>query len=322
MVLTALHIFVFCVVTFFAPLIVFADFNGEILLAPPPPNWTPGKNSKNSHTIMQTWVRNFPKNRNWNEEIVIYHFPKRKNDDPETWAHKRGNLLETNCEKTKRKETGNIDESGYRHAFIQVLCLNPKSGVPQSSQKKWDAIFTTAKIISGQYNRFEISRRWLGNSSDPRLPINSPKILARWESYFQLLKVCNTLFENCEKRPESRYSNSRFQLMRPLKQTQQNFHKQEQLLVGLKKLGILSGKAEVCGEDISTLLMKIERMISNVTPNEKTSSEATAVFHAAHQETRTTQSNFNPEDCGEARRRFRAHPTRINSFYTFIESFF
>ena len=31
MVLTALHIIVFCVVTFFAPLIVFADFNGANL---------------------------------------------------------------------------------------------------------------------------------------------------------------------------------------------------------------------------------------------------------------------------------------------------
>ena len=110
--------------------------------------------------------------------------------------------------------------------------------------------------------------------------------------------------------------------MRPLKTVETTYHDLKKLVSGLKKLGILAGTAQACGEDTSTLLMKIERMIASVTVNDQHASESKSAFQAGITTGKKKQLALQPEDCGDARRRFRGHPTRISSFHKYIESFF
>ena len=312
----------FFIVTLLLPLITLADYDGEVLVANPPPNWAPEPTFQHPKIKTGRWVRRFPKHRNWKEEVIFRYIPNRENDDPQLWAKKLAQQLETNCETVERKETGNINSTDYSHAFVQVLCLNKETVSNKNNSKAWNTIFTTVKIISGNFNRYEISRRWHGSYDSPQSPYNSPKILARWALFFDSIRVCNTLFESCDGHITSTFSNAKFKNMRVLKETKQSVHNYDDLVIGLKKLGHLTGNAESCGEDTSSLLSKINRMIDSVTENEKLSTDASAIFHSNHRESRAIQVENNAEDCGEARRRFRGHPTRIKAFHKFISGFF
>ena len=292
------------------------DFNGEVLIAPPPPNWSGGTPEAANNTLRRVWKRGFLNENGVMEQIAISRSYKEDTITATALARAVSVAITKPCvEKTVTKITHETKTVGVVASFT-AQC----DGLTNSETA--DTMFATAKVYFGEYNTYTVERSWIGNKTDPTSPINSPRTGEQWLAYFSRISVCNTLQSACNvAEAEIIHAHPRYKTMQAIPASVKPIVPQKNALKAARALGQLTGKADSCGEDITPLTSKIGRMFAHVTANDRDSTAAVAAFDTARAISAKAQAKRKRENCGPVLREFRKHPSRVGAFHRYIERF-
>ena len=292
------------------------DFNGEVLIAPPPPNWSGGTPEAANNTLRRVWKRGFLNENGVVEQIAISRSYKEDTITATALARAVSVAITKPCvEKTVTKITHETKTVGVVASFT-AQC----DGLTNSETA--DTMFVTAKVYFGEYNTYTVERSWIGNKTDPTSPINSPRTGEQWLAYFSRISVCNTLQSACDvAEAEIIHAHPRYKTMRAIPASAKPIVSQKNALKAARALGQLTGKADSCGEDITPLTSKIGRMFAHVTANDRDSTAAVAAFDTARAISAKAQAKRKRENCGPVLREFRKHPSRVGAFHRYSERF-
>ena len=292
------------------------DFNGEVLIAPPPPNWSGGTPEAANNTLRRVWKRGFLNENGVVEQIAISRSYKEDTITATALARAVSVAITKPCvEKTVTKITHETKTVGVVASFT-AQC----DGLTNSETA--DTMFVTAKVYFGEYNTYTVERSWIGNKTDPTSPINSPRTGEQWLAYFSRISVCNTLQSACDvAEAEIIHAHPRYKTMQVIPASVKAIVPQKNALKAARALGQLTGKADSCGEDITPLTSKIGRMFAHVTANDRDSTAAVAAFDTARANSAKAQAKRKRENCGPVLREFRKHPSRVGTFHRYIERF-
>lgn len=290
-----------------------ADFNGEVLVAPTPPSWTGGNEETTDSGVQRTWQRPDPAETGVVETVTVTRFTANTETTAAAIAAKFGRAALGTCAKPVVADAVPEPADIGVAASVTATCTD-RDGV---------GAFTVAHAYIGDFNSYAVVRAWLGNPSDPSSPANSPRSAEDWQTYFSRISVCNTLTDACD--PAAAvvvHAHPRFLTMRELHISEAPVLPQADLMRGAKALGALTGRAADCGEDVSPLVSKIDRMFAHVTANDRDAFDLVAVFKTAKTQGQQSQTTAPRDSCGEILRRFRLHPSRVGAFPRYIEEFF
>jgi len=290
-----------------------SNFNGEVLIAPPPPNWTGGTPEKTDKGVQREWRRNFLTENGVIERVVILRSEKRAGRAAAQAAGELAKAITANCPKPTVSKIKNEKAPLGTFAAFTAQCPSVKDSPADTT------LFAMGKVLVGDFYTFAVQRTWLGHKDDPGSPANSPKTGQQWATYFTRISVCNTLADKCD--PALVHAHPRFTTMRPVPVTARPVVSVADAIKAARALGVLTGRAEVCGEDVEPLTTKIGRMFSYVTANDQESSKALAAFKAARAKGMKEQGTKSKESCGQVLRDFRQHPSRVGAFHRYIERF-
>jgi hypothetical protein len=293
-----------------------AAFNGEVLVAPPPPNWTGGTPVTTDKGLRREWRRNFLIENGVLERIVVTRSENQKDRVAQLAARELSKAMTEKCAKPTVSEIKRDKASIGTTASFTAQCSNIKDTPPDT------ALFAMGKVFIGDFYTFTVRRTWLGHKDDPGSPANSPRTGTQWAAYFARISVCNTLTDACNPaQAEIIHADPRFTTMRALPVSAKPVLPLADALKAATGLGLLTGSAETCGEDIEPLTAKIQRMFQYVTANDQDSTKAIKAFKTAQARGAKQQEGKSKETCGQVLRDFRQHPTRIGAFYRYIERF-
>lgn len=292
-------------------------FNGEVLVAPPPPNWSGGIVEKNGDSTLQTWRRTFELPDGVQERITIRRSPLPDTPDinvvADTVTARHGpdcNILNETKRTTRKAKIGDV--------MSFSLTCKLKSGKSEPSRD----LFVRARVLVGEFNQYVIERIWIGDIKSPTSPVNSPRTRASWQKFFMSSSVCNTLVSACsEERARNIHAHERFKKMRALPVVARPVMPAKDIETVATRLGQLAGRAQACGEDISPLNSKIGRMFAYVSENDQISSAAERTYNIARRATQATQAELPRDKCGEILRAFRSHPSRVGVFHKYVQRF-
>lgn len=291
-------------------------FNGEVLVAPPPPNWTGGTLEKTDKGIRREWRRNFLTDGGVVERIVVSRSENAKDRVAQLVARELSKDMTAKCAKPKVSEIKRDKAKIGTTASFTAQCSSIRD-TPVGT-----ALFATGKVFIGDFYTFTVRRTWLSNKDDPGSPVNSPRTGEQWAAYFARISVCNTLIDPCDPaEAEIVHADPRFKTMRALPVSEKPVVALADAVKAARGLGNLTGRADTCGEDVEPLTSKIQRMFKYITANDQDSSKAVAAFNAAQKRGATAQQGKSKESCGEVLRDFRQHPSRVGGFYRYIERF-
>lgn len=295
----------------------FAAFNGEVLVAPPPPNWSGGIVEQTSDGTLQVWRRTFGNAQGVTETISIRRSALPDNPDIQELANSVSARISQNCQSLNETKRSPV-KAQIGTALSFILTCKPKSAGQNSKQD----IYVRTRVMIGEFNQYVIERTWRGDIKLPTSPLNSPKTRAAWQSFFGSSSICNTLISECsEERARNIHAHERFKKMRALPVVARSIMPASDIAMVAQGLGELTGRASACGEDISALTGKIGRMFAYISENDQISSDAVKTFNQARQRTSAEQSTQSSEKCGEILRTFRSHPSRVGVFHKYAQRF-
>jgi len=290
---------------------VSAEFNGEVLIAPPPPNWTGGAEEKHDTGIRRTWERPGTSSV---ERITLTQLTGISGADAGPTAQMTSYTALGGCAVPSISDPIEVPSEIGQAASVTATCKYGGEGA---------GIFTVTYVYVGEFNTYTIVRAWYGDPNDPTSPAISPRAAEDWQTYFERTAVCNTLTSPCDVDAALlTHAHPRFTTMRDYEVAAAPVLDQEDLLRGAKGLGDLTGRAAACGEDVSSLSSKIDRMFEHVTANDRDAFDAVSVFGKARHAAEQQQAALSREGCGEILRNFRQHPSRVGAFPRYIEGFF
>lgn len=293
-----------------------SSFNGEVLVAPPPANWSGGTPETTNNSFRRVWKRGFLTQSGVREQIVVSRRDKDETITATALARTVATAITEVC--IDKKVTKIVRESGKIGvvASFTAQC----DGLKETDTA--NALFANAKVFIGEFNAYIVERTWVGDKADPTSPANSPRTGTQWANYFARISVCNTLQSACNPaQAEIIHAHPRFKTMRALPVSAKPVVAQENALKAARALGKLTGQADACGEDITPLTSKIARMFAHVTANDRDSTAAVAAFETAMGISAKAQAKRKRETCGPVLREFRQHPSRVGAFHRYIERF-
>lgn len=294
-----------------------ASFNGEVLVAPPPPNWSGGIVEQTPQGKLQVWRRTFNNADGVTETISIQRSALPENPDVQALANAVSTRITQGCQSFNEIQRTPIKaEIGSALSF--TLTCKSKSASNESKQD----LYVQIRVMVGEFNQYVIERAWRGDIKQPTSPLNSPRTKASWQTFFDASSVCNTLVSDCsDERARDIHAHERFKKMRALPVSVRSVLSDTDISIVASKLGKLTGRAQACGEDISPLISKIDRMFAYVSKNDQISSTAVEIFNIAREATNAQQAELPNEQCGEILRTFRLHPSRVGVFHKYAQRF-
>ncbi len=294
-----------------------ASFNGEVLVAPPPPNWSGGIVEQTPHGTLQVWRRTFNNADGVRETISIRRSTLPENPDVQELANSVTIRITQGCKSYNETQRIPIKAKIGSTLSFTLTCKSKPTG-----KKSKQDLFVRTQVMVGEFNQYVIERAWHGDIKQPMSPLNSPRTRASWQAFFNASSICNTLVSDCsEERARDIHAHERFKKMRPLPATIRTVMDASEIDIVAKKLGQLTGRAQACGEDISALTGKIDRMFAHVSKNDQISSAAVKIFHETRETTSAAQGQLPSEQCGEILRTFRSHPSRVGVFHKYAQRF-
>lgn len=293
-----------------------APFNGEVLVAPAPPNWSGGTPERTETGIRREWRRGFAIENGVIERVVITRSENKKDRVLLLAARELSKAMTAGCAKPTISEIKRDKAQIGATASFTAQCKSVKDTPADTS------LFAIGKVYIGDFYTFSVRRIWIGHKDDPGSPANSPRTGEQWATYFSRISVCNTLTSACDPaKAEIIHAHPRFTTMRGLPVSAKPVVSAADALKAGRRLGDLTGRAEACGEDVEPLTSKIQRMFAHVTSNDQESSTAVKAFNVARDKGAKAQDAKAKESCGEVLRTFRQHPSRVGAFYRYIEQF-
>lgn len=295
------------------------EFSGEILLAAPPPGWSVRGERRANCIVAKTYEAPFRARARWHETVTFETILGDNTTSLEEVEQAIYAKYRERCAEVDAQPAEPVPGGVHESVLISLLCLAPKGMSPDASTgNAIEAAFVMVKVMRGEFNGYRIERVWRGPLNSAAMPANSNGRQSNWMNYFATVRVCNTLVENCDLRSlPSADSNPRFRTMREAAVSVKPVIDIVLVLDGAEKIGRLTGQAELCGEDVSVFLSKIDRMFEFVTANEDDKAKALETFRKALTGGRNTALGNAPA-CGDTLNDFRAHPTRPGRFPNFI----
>ena len=291
-------------------------FNGEVLVAPPPPNWTGGAPEPTGTGIRREWRRGFMTEGGVVERVVITRSENQKDRVARLAAQDLSKAITVGCAKPK------VSEIKYEKAVIGTTAAFTARCTAVKDTPADTALFAMGKIFIGDFYTYAVRRVWTGHKDDPGSPANSPRTGEQWAAFFARIAVCNTLTSPCDSaQAEIVHAHPRFTTMRALPVVNRPVMTPENALKAARRIGDLTGRAEACGEDVEPLLGKIDRMFARITENDQDSSRAVKMFNMAREKGLKAQDAKEKASCGEVLRTFRQHPSRVGAFYRYAQEF-
>ncbi len=289
---------------------VSADFNGEVLIAPPPPHWIGGSAEKHASGDIRVWQR---PGGGAEETITLTRLENVTGADPGSTAVLVALKAVGGCDRPDMTDPVEIPADIGTTASTTATCT-VSEGI---------SVFAVSAVYIGEFNTYTILRAWHGDPNDPTSPATSPRAAQDWQSYFERTAVCNTLTSPCDVDAALlTHAHPRFTTMRDYQVASAPVLDQSDLLRGATALGDLTGRAANCGEDTSSLTSKIDRMFEYVTASDRNAFDAAAAFGAARDNAEKEQAAAPRETCGDILRAFRRHPSRVAAFPRYIKEFF
>ncbi len=293
-----------------------APFNGEVLIAPPPPNWTGGAPEKTETGIRREWRRSFLTQGGVVERVVITRSENQKDRVAQLAAQDLAKAMTAGCAKPKISEIKREKAAIGTTASFTARCTAVKD-TPADT-----ALFAMGKVFIGDFYTYAVRRVWTGHKDDPGSPANSPRTGEQWAAFFARITVCNTLTSPCDSaQAEIVHAHPRFTTMRALPVVTRPVMAPADALKAARRIGDLTGRAEACGEDVEPLLGKIDRMFAHISENDQDSSRAVKAFGTAREKGLKAQDAKAKASCGEVLRTFRQHPSRVGAFYRYAQEF-
>ncbi len=289
--------------------VVASDFNGEVLVAPPPPNWTGGTPIQTPNGIEQVWRRNGNGADGVAERVTIRRGLPGADSDPSARVQRWIDSFTEKCVETTSSTVSSAKTSVGRTAQASAVCQRNADRVRHGR----------VMVLVGEFSSYQVVRSWSGAKGDPGNPRDSQKMATIWDDYFGRISLCNTLTDPCDPATAAAiHAHPRFKEMRSLETAERPILPADQVRLGAGAFGTLTGQAEACGEDVSPLLLRIGRMLAHVSANDADASAAGRHFDDARQNARVPSGAARDEACGEIRRQFREHPSRVQGFARYI----
>ena len=291
-------------------------FNGEVLVAPPPPNWTGGAPEKTEKGLRREWRRNFLIEGGVVERIVITRSENQKDRVAQLAAREVTKDMTAKCAKPTISKIERTKAAIGTKASFTAQCSTIKDTPPGT------ALYAMGTVYIGDFYTYTVRRIWQGHKDDPGSPANSPRTGEQWAAYFARIAVCNTLTDTCNPaQAEIIHADPRFKTMRALPVSAKPVVPLADAMKAAGAFGTLTGRAEGCGEDVAPLTSKIQRMFNYVTVNDQDAAKALKAFKAAQARGIKLQETKSKETCGQILRDFRQHPSRVGAFHRYIERF-
>lgn len=293
-----------------------AAFNGELLVAPPPPNWSGGALEPTKAGTRRLWRRVPQDPTDPIERVVITQRVRPEKPDINASAKTITDTVGALCADKEISDVTLGSDPEIPTATVSLRCTAVIGSPPGT------ILYAVIKIFIGEFNVYSARRVWIGNGKNTGGPENSPKTADAWDKYFARIFVCNTLSNDCDPaKAEIVHADPRFKTMRALPVAVRPVMPQQSVLKAASGFGELTGRAESCGEDVSQLTGKIGRMFDYVTANDKDSLSALTLFESSRGKGVTAQDKLNKDSCGQVLRDFRQHPSRASTFYHYIARF-
>lgn len=292
-----------------------AEFTGEVLVAPPPPNWDGGTPITSEAGVTRSWKR-FQVAGSTASEIVSILTIAEVGTPPVTRIKTAVPDMAKGCVERSvapiQREKANIGAL----ASVTVSCKK-LADAPVGSTR-----FAMGRAYVGEFNSYIVTRIWAGGRVDPGSPANSPRTAAQWLRFFDRIAICNTLRASCDPADAAMiHADPRFTTMRDAPVQSRPEVAIENVMKAATRFGELTGRAEACGEDTTAIKGKIARMFAYVTTNDAAANDAVLRFKQTLGVSAKQQSTQPKDTCGQILVDFRAHPTRVSAFPRYIERF-
>ncbi len=287
-----------------------SDFDGEVLIAPPPPNWIGGSpSSTEGGDIERAWRRPGTSDADALERVVISRTANADDADARAIVRRWQQDFTAPCETSEQTEIDGIVASIGNASVASAIC-----GMPDGR-----TTYARAMVLAGEFHTYQVVRSWAGDAGNPGNPRDSQRLARAWDTYFSRISVCNTLADVCDAdHAASVHAHPRFKEMRQLQAAERPVLGVSQVLQGANAFGRITGRAEACGEDVTPLLLRVGRMFDYVTANDAESTAAQSRFEMAREDSKRASGDLPAEVCGEVRRQFREHPSRVQGFARYI----
>ncbi len=291
-------------------------YDGEVLVAPPPPNWSGGTIIERDHGTAREWVRIGTGAIPTVERIVINEFAGRQVPDALAEAAAKRTQALKDCQNGTAEEPALTKKAAYASARFSVVCAD------KSDDGSPAAAFGLIEVLAGEFNFYMVERYWRGGAADPGLPSGSKRVLANWTQFFDRIRICNTMSDTCNTAAAAMiHAHPRFSTMRPPPVVTKPVLAPAKALKAATAFGELTGRAETCNENTKQLLAKIGQMFDYVTANDKERTQAVAAFEKAIPLGRAKQAKIDVDECGAILRSYREYPLRLSAFHKFLERF-
>ena len=292
-----------------------AEFTGEVLVAPPPPNWDGGTPITSEAGVTRSWKR-FQVAGSTASEIVSILTIAEVGTPPVTRIKTAVPDMAKGCVERSvapiQREKANIGTL----ASVTVSCKK-LADAPAGSTR-----FAMGRAYVGEFNSYIVTRIWAGGRVDPGSPANSPRTAAQWLRFFDRIAICNTLRASCDPADAAMiHADPRFTTMRDAPVQSRPEVAIENVMKAATRFGELTGRAEACGENTTAIKGKIARMFAYVTTNDAAANDAVLRFKQTLGVSAKQQSTRPKDTCGQILVDFRAHPTRVSAFPRYIERF-
>ena len=292
-----------------------ADFTGEVLVAPPPPNWDGGTPVTSDAGVTQSWKRLQIAGSTASEVVSIR------------------TIADTGTPPVARIKAAVPDmakgcvERAVAPIQREKANIGTLASITVSCKKLTDApdgttLFAMGRTYVGEFNSYVVTRTWTGGRIDPGSPANSPRTAAQWLRFFDRIAVCNTLRASCDPADAAMiHAAPRFTTMRDAPVQSRPEVSIENVMTAATLFGELTGRAEACGEDTTAIKGKIARMFAYITTNDAAANDAVLRFEQTLGVSAKQQATRPQDTCGQILVDFRAHPTRVSAFPRYIERF-
>jgi hypothetical protein len=311
--LSSLVFFAVTLAGFFAPSA--RAFDGEVLLAPPPPNWTSSIHQSDNFGQVRVWRPPLQGVDLPAEKIMIV---KVRENGPKTV---RGLLqfyaqdLYTDCQAPEFSSIQPMEAAIGIAAQMTVDCAMDQGLMPQTVRHTRIAGFI------GEFASYAVARTWTGHINDPTSPLQSETTSTIWTSYFEQLSVCNTLSDACDRSTTVRiHADPKFTTLRDAPVTSRPTLPLDDVMTAAINMGDITAKATACGEDTSLFLRRLPKMFEYVLGSEIEARAAMAAFDTIRTQRLGSSDASNAANCDDIRQAFRAHPSRAQSFAPYIQS--
>lgn len=285
------------------------EFHGEVLIAPPPPNWTGGTPLQTPNGLSRVWRRDGNGPDGTTERVTILHGLENTSTDPSARVERWVDSFTASCTATDTSTVTLIQTPLGPTAQATAVCED------DTGQTRHGRIM----VLVGEFSSYRVTRTWSGPKGNPGNPRDSEKVVQIWNDYFGRISLCNTLTDACDPATAAAvHAHPRFKEMRPQDTTERPILPADQVQRGAEVFGTLTGQAAACGEDVNPLLIKIGRMFAHVSANDAEASIANRKFETARLSATAPAGALRAEICGEIRRQFREHPSRIQGFGRYI----